>query len=98
MCDNMIKFKTFSYIDVGATDIEAFRMLIPNDWKFQGGIRWILDNPGMPAIVGFIAGSGVDEFEVFQNQPFFWTNVFGTLMIFPRGSRYFENPSNSSTP
>ena len=91
----MIKLKTFSYIDIGGIGNEAFRMLIPNDWKFEGGIRWILDNPIMPAIVGFRVGNGIDEFEVFPNQSFFWTNDFTISMLFPRGSIYFGNEVRS---
>ena len=87
----MMKLKTFSYIDREGTGIEVFRMLLPENWKFEGGIRWILDNPGMPAIVMFRVGNEIDEFEVFPNQSFYWTNDFTISMMFPRGSRYFGN-------
>jgi hypothetical protein len=86
----MIKLNTFRYID-RQVGIEAFRMLIPSDWKFEGGILWLLDNPGMPAIVGFRVGNGTDEFEVFPNQSFYWTNDLMTTIMFPRGSKYFGN-------
>ena len=36
------QFKTFSYVDQGI-GIEAFRMLLPSDWDFDGGIDWKFD-------------------------------------------------------
>lgn len=35
----IIRFKTFIYIDQKGTGIEAFRMLMPSDWQFEGGIK-----------------------------------------------------------
>jgi hypothetical protein len=89
----IIKFKTFSYIDSKGTGAEAFKMLIPTDWKFEGGINWVLDNPGMPANAAFKVTSPDNrtEFEVFPNQPFFWTNNRMLLSTFPIGTRYFGN-------
>ena len=88
-----IRFKPFSYVDKQGIGIEAFRMLMPSDWRFEGGIRWVLDNPGMPASAGFrvFNPKGKEEFEVFPTQPFFWTNNQMTMSLFPIGSRYFGN-------
>lgn len=88
-----LKFKIFKYIDKEGTGIEAFRMLIPENWQFTGGLRWILNNPGMPAMVGFQVTSpdGLKQFEVFPNQPFFWTNNQMVLSMFPIGAYYFGN-------
>lgn len=68
-----VRFKTFSYIDRQGTGIEAFRLLVPSDWQFQGGITWVLDNLGMPAYAGFRVHNPAksEEFEVFSNQRFF---------------------------
>lgn len=87
----MIRFKTFNYIDKNGIGIEAFRMLIPSNWQFEGGIKWILNNPAMPAVSEFRVQNpkGKEEFEVFPNQAFFWTNNPMVLSIFPTGSRYF---------
>jgi hypothetical protein len=89
----MVRFKTLTYIDKEGIGIEAFRMLIPSDWRFAGGIKWLPDNPGMPAAAGFRVWNpkGKEEFEVFPTQPFFWTDNQMTLSIFPVGSRYFGN-------
>jgi len=88
-----VRFKTFSYIDRQGIDMEAFRMLMPSDWQFEGGIKWVLNNPGMPASAGFRVWNpkGSEEFEVFPTQPFFWTNNQMTLSMFPVGSLYFGN-------
>lgn len=87
------RFKKFSYIDKQGIGLEAFHMLIPFDWQFSGGINWVLDNPGMPAVASFRVSNpkAKEEFEVFPNQPFFWTNNQMVLSIFPAGSRYFGN-------
>ncbi len=86
-----VKFKTFRYIDQQGIGMEAFSMLIPADWKFQGGIQWKMDNPAMPAVAAFRVTSpqGTEEMEVFPNQMFFWTNNPMILSTFPMGSRYF---------
>jgi hypothetical protein len=88
---NGIRLKPFRYIDEKGTGIEAFSMLIPVGWKFDGGIRWLLDNPGMPAYAAFrVSDPGrTQEFEVFPNQAFFWTTNQMLLSTFPIGSRYF---------
>jgi hypothetical protein len=88
-----LQFKTQVCIDRSGTGIEAFRMLIPKEWVFEGGIRWILDNPGMPATASLRVRdtSGGAEFEVLPNQPFFWTDNQMHRRMFPAGSRYYGN-------
>jgi hypothetical protein len=85
-----VRFKMLRYIDQQGIGMEAFSMLIPADWKFQGGIHWTLDNPAMPAVAAFSVTNpgGVEELEVFPNQMFFWTNNQMLLSMFPIGSRY----------
>lgn len=86
-----IKFKTFQYIDKEGIGIEAFRMLIPSDWKFDGKIYWLLDNPAMPAVSAFKVSNtkGLEELEVFPNHAYFWSTNPLTLSLQPVGSRYF---------
>ncbi len=88
-----IRFKNFAYTDREGIGTEAFRMLIPADWKFAGGIVWALDNPGTPARAAFTVAdpAGEARFEVFPSQPFFWSNNQMLLSMFPIGSRYFGN-------
>jgi hypothetical protein len=90
---NELRLKKFRYVDKQGTGMEAFSMLMPASWKFEGGIRWLLDNPGMPAVAAFrvFNPAGFEEFEVFPNQPFCWTDNQMTRKMFPVGSRYFGN-------
>lgn len=90
---NLIKFKRFSYIDQQGTGSEAFSFLMPADWKFSGGLIWLTDNPGMPATAAFTVSNpkGSEVFEVFPNQPFFWSTDQGSLILHPVGSKYFGN-------
>jgi hypothetical protein len=86
-----MRFRTEVCIDRTGTGAEAFRMLVPADWKFAGGITWILDNPGMPATAWLRAShpSAPEELEVFPNQSFFWTDNPMNRQMFPPGSKYF---------
>jgi len=89
-CAKAIKFKTIKYIDKQGAGIECFRMLIPSTWKFTGGIKWVMDNPAMPAVISFKAynPSDAEEMKVFPSEPYFWTNDQTMLMNFPKGSKY----------
>jgi hypothetical protein len=90
---NLEKFKRYSFIDRQGTGSEAFSFLMPVDWMFNGGLIWITDNPGMPATAAFKVSNskGSEEFEVFPNQPFFWSSNQQLLNMFPVGSKYFGN-------
>jgi len=88
-----IRFKTFSCIDKEGIGMETFRILMPSDWQFEGGVKWLLKNPAMPAVVDFRIHNpkGKEEFQVFPNQTFFWTNNQMVLANFPVGSQYLGN-------
>jgi hypothetical protein len=94
-----IRLKRISCVDQLASEgtrgigSEVFSMLIPADWQFEGGVRWVMNNPGMPAVGAFRAYNpqGVEAFEAFPNLPFFWTNNPMVTMQFPPGSFYFGN-------
>jgi hypothetical protein len=66
-------------------------MLVPEGWTFDGGITWILDNPGMPATAWLRASNASvpEELEVFPNQSFFWSDNPMNRQMFPPGSKYF---------
>jgi hypothetical protein len=87
------KLKTISFVDEQGIGTEAFKMLIPVEWNYEGGIQWVLDNPGMPAVsqIRVWNPNGTEQFQVFPNQAFFWTDNEGTLQLFPVGSKYFGN-------
>jgi hypothetical protein len=88
---SVVRLKTFRYIDKQGIGIEAFRILMPSDWRFEGGVQWVMDNPAMPAVAAFRVTNpkGTEELEIFPNQMFFWTNNQMLLSMFPVGSRYF---------
>jgi len=86
-----MRFRTEICVDRNGTGSEAFRMLVPAGWKFDGGITWVLDNPGMPATAWLRATnpSVPEELEIFPNQSFFWTDNPMNQQLFPSGSKYF---------
>jgi len=61
-----MRLKQFVYTDTQGTGLEMFHMLAPSGWQFQGGCRWLLDNPGMPAVINIQLGNpqGAEAFEI----------------------------------
>ncbi len=88
-----VHLKTVTCNDQQGIGMEAFRLLIPATWEFEGGIHWLLNNPGMPAVIAFRAYNpqGQEAFEVFPNISCYWTNNPMVRMTFPVGSFYFGN-------
>lgn len=86
-----MRFRTYACIDKDGTGMEAFRVLVPSDWTCSGQIRWNIENPGMPAVGSFTAGSpdGAKQVNVFPSQSFYWTDNQITRSLFPVGSHYF---------
>jgi hypothetical protein len=101
-----VRLKRISCVDQVASEgtrgigVEAFHMLIPADWQFEGGVQWVMNNPGMPAVVAFRAYNpqGVEAFEAFPNLPFYWTNNPMVTMMFPVGSYYYGNEVRPPAP
>jgi hypothetical protein len=87
----VLRLKKYTYVDQQGTGLEAFSFLMPSNWKFEGGMQWIIDNPAMPSVTAFkvFNPKGKDQFEVFPNHCFFWSNNQQLLNMFPPGSRYF---------
>jgi len=88
-----VRFKRVSCIDHQGTGSEAFDLLIPAEWVFEGGVHWQMDNPGMPAVIAFQVRNpnGAEAFEAFPNLPFYWTNNPMITMSFPVGTVYYGN-------
>jgi len=86
-------FSTVTCKDLQGTGMNAFRLLIPSGWQFQGSVSWLNDNPGMPTVVAFLVlnPAGLEAFEVFPNQSFYWTKNPMSRMTFPIGSLYYGN-------
>jgi hypothetical protein len=88
-----IRFTPYRCIDTEGLGIEAFSVLLPAGWRFEGGIRWRLDNPAFPAYAACRVSTpdGVEAFEVFPNLPYFWTDNPMVARMFPPGTKYFGN-------
>lgn len=86
-----IRLKRRSFEDTQGLGGEAFALLMPVDWQAEGGVNWRLDNPAFPAYgaVRISNPRGSEQFEVFPNLPFFWTNNPMVLYTNPPGSKYF---------
>ena len=95
-----IRLKAHAYVDAQGIGCEAFRLLIPSDWTFEGGVQWPMNNPSMPGVIGFRVRSsdGHTAFEVLPNLAFFWTNNPMVGMSFPIGSFYFGNEVRPPVP
>lgn len=95
-----VHLKTIICVDQQGIGVEAFRMLIPGTWEFQGGVHWLMNNPGMPAVIAFRAYNpqGQEAFEVFPNISCYWTNNPMVLGMFPVGSLYFGNEVRPPAP
>lgn len=89
--NNALKFKTYSCADREGIGMEAFKIMLPVGWKFQGGISWLNESPAMPAILAFKISNpaGTEALEFFRNRMFFWMNDPVFLSSFPVGSKYF---------
>lgn len=81
-------FKTVSYRDSACTTMDAFSLLVPTDWAFEGGIQWRMDNVMMPATCGFKVSGGGVEMQALPGQAFFWTSLPHVRLSHPVGSTY----------
>jgi hypothetical protein len=71
----MVGYKQIQCIDQAGFGIEAFRMVIPDDWTCYGGINWVNDLH-MPAYINFavVSPDGLMAFEGFPIMKFTWPN------------------------
>jgi len=47
-----VRFKTYSCVDHDGIGTEAFRLLVPTDWRVEAGVTWQA-SPSMPAILTY---------------------------------------------
>ena len=82
-------FVTYKHFDP-MTGMEAFRLLIPKGWRAEGSITWA-SNPALPAQsrFRFYNPGGLEEFNLFPTQTYFWTNNRMFLSTNPPGSLRF---------
>ncbi|MEX2681820.1 MAG: hypothetical protein Q6373_009470, partial [Candidatus Sigynarchaeota archaeon] len=84
------KFMVHHCFDQQGLGMEAFSILVPDGWLFEGGISWVLDNPAMPAVASFRVKDPRSDlaFEVFPAHQFTYSDNPMLLSMFPPGSRY----------
>ena len=88
-----LRFSTYRYVDRQGIGTEAFTILVPAGWQFQGGIQWVLDNPGMPARASLRIRNPAssEEFEILPAMGFSWNTSMMFRSTMPVGSSYFGN-------
>jgi hypothetical protein len=98
--EGILHLKTYSCVDDEGIGCEAFRFLIPHKWEGEGGVRWPLQNPGMPAVVALrtYQPGGETAFEVLPTLPFYWSPNPMVTMQYPIGSSYFGNEVRPPVP
>ncbi len=95
-----VHLKSVVCVDRQGIGIEAFRLLIPADWEFTGGVHWPMNNPGMPAVIAFRAFNpyGYEAFEAFPNIACFWSTDPMVQMTIPVGGLYMGNEVRPPAP
>lgn len=84
-----LRFKSLSVYDK-AVGTEAFRMLIPTDWKAEGGIFWRHELSNLATVAMRLSKPHSPEaLEMFPITPHVWTE--GGIQFFPPGSNYLGN-------
>ncbi len=84
----MLRFNKLDHIDRACTGIEAFSMLVPAGWSFEGGLKWSLENTIMPAAMGFKLFDGIVAMQAIPGHAFFWTHLPYIRASHPVGSKY----------
>jgi hypothetical protein len=84
-----LRFKLLSVYDRGVGK-EAFRMLIPTDWKADGGVVWRHEFSNLATVAMRLSKpNGPEALEMFPITPHVWTE--GGVQFFPPGSNYLGN-------
>ncbi len=73
--DRTLKFKKHVVIDQNGFGYEAFRLLIPKGWHFNGGVSWNYNKIPPEAVTAFTVGSpdGSSVLEQFPHINLFWS-------------------------
>jgi hypothetical protein len=71
---NADKFKKHVVMDRQGLGIEAFRLLIPEDWRFDGGIQWLSNSLQLTRVAFKVTHpDGITAYEVFPEFAFFYS-------------------------
>lgn len=71
-----LRLRTQIVVDTQGMGEEAFRLLVPKDWRFEGGVEWQLDRFPPEAYSGYRVTSpdGKAIFEQFPHVSLFWSD------------------------
>jgi len=71
--------------------LEAFSILVPEQWKVAGGVTWVPQRPAAPSelAVQIYNPAGLEVFEALPTLHYTWSNNPMTQMTKPTGSLYF---------
>ena len=85
-----LHLKPISCSEPSGSGLQAFQMLAPAGWILQGGCSWQLDNPSLPAVLGFSLQNprGPEAFEFLPNLNFTWNHNPLNRKMIPPGSRH----------
>jgi DNA-directed RNA polymerase subunit RPC12/RpoP len=85
-----ISLRPFAYFDP-QSGLEAFSILVPQDWQVNGGITWVPERPAAPvsSALQMVNPNGLEAFEAFPILYFTWSNNPMIQMTNPTGSLYF---------
>ena len=74
---------TISYVDPGLGG-EAFRMIVPRGWRYEGGLFWRKERPLLPVSLCFRVSNpqAIESIECFPDQAYFWVQSKGTSIPF----------------
>jgi hypothetical protein len=86
----LLRLKVLRVIDNAVGGDEAFQMLVPSDWKVEGGIEWRHDLSNLALTAMRISNpNGSEALEFFPIFPYIWSEM--GIMGFPPGSNYLGN-------
>jgi hypothetical protein len=82
-----VRLRTVAIHDPGINNIEAVRLLVPTDWKVEGGIRWMHDRVNLATLVLRISSpDGMAALEFFPFTAHVWQD--GGIPYFNVGMNY----------
>lgn len=82
-----VRLRTVAIHDPGINNIEAVRLLVPADWKVEGGVRWMHDRVNLATLVLRVSSpDGMAALEFFPFTAYVWQD--GGIPYFNAGMNY----------
>jgi hypothetical protein len=92
-----MRFHKQVVIDKQGFNMEAFRLLVPDQWRFQGGVGWDMKKfPAEPVIAFRVASpDGQALYEHHPHQAFFWSQDRNLQAAYAQAGTEILTPMNS---